>query len=135
MEIDTRLAPGAAPDNEDPSVSVVGRPATMPLTCVPCPPPEMVSVSTLSGSATTQSVLVFDSSRQRLFRLATTALPSSSCRYGCVGSTPESMTATETPLPSSASPFAPVSVATASAPRVAVFDVSWVKAIGVLPSR
>ena len=51
-------------------------------------------------------------------------MPSSFLKYGCVGSTPESMTATETPLPSSASPFAPVSVATASAPRVAVLEVS-----------
>jgi hypothetical protein len=52
-----------------------------------------------------------------------------------VGSTPESMTATETPLPSRARPFAPVSVATASAPRVAALEVSCVKEIGVLPSR
>ena len=37
-----------------PSVRVVGRPATMPLTWVPCPPPEMVSVSSESGSVTTQ---------------------------------------------------------------------------------
>ena len=99
--------PAAAP----PSVSVVGRPATMPLTCVPWPPPEIVSVSTMFGTATTQSVLVVDSSRQRLFRLATTALlPSALRKYGCVGSTPESMTATETPLPSRAWPFAPVRV-------------------------
>ena len=81
-------------------------------------------------------MLVVDSSRHRLFRFATTVLlPSALRKYGCVGSTPESMTATETPLPSSASPSAPVRVATDSAPRVAVFEVSWVKAIGVLPSR
>jgi hypothetical protein len=41
----------------------------------------MVSVSTVVGSSTTQSVLVFDSSRHRLLRLATTALlPSGFCR-------------------------------------------------------
>jgi hypothetical protein len=45
------------------------------------------------------------------------------------------MTATETPLPSRACPFAPVNVCAASAPRVAVLDVSCVKEIGVLPSR
>ena len=62
-----------------------------------------------------------DSSRQTLLRLATTALlPSSFWNEGWVGSTPESMTATETPLPSSAEPFAPVKVLAASAPRVAV---------------
>jgi hypothetical protein len=95
-----------------------------------------VSVSTLVGTWTTQSVLVVDSSRHRLLRFATTELlPSGLRRYGCVGSTPESMTATETPEPSRAWPSAPVSVATASAPRVARFDVSCVNAIGVLPSR
>ena len=123
--MDTRPAPGAAPAACRRRASVVGRPATMPLTWVPWPPPEMVSVSTTPGTATTQSVLVVDSSRHTLFRLATTALlPSSLRKYGCVGSTPESMTATETPLPSRASPFAPVRVSTASAPRVAVFEVS-----------
>ncbi len=45
------------------------------------------------------------------------------------------MTATETPLPSSDEPSVPASVRTASAPRVAVFEVSCVKAMGVLPSR
>src|SRR5215218_8575562 len=73
VEIETRLAPGAAPWSFVPSVSVVGRPATMPSTCVPCPPPEIVSVSTLSGTRTTQSVVVLDSSRQTLLRFATTA--------------------------------------------------------------
>ena len=62
-------------------------------------------------------------------------LPSGFRKEGCAGSTPESMTATVTPLPSSASPFAPVRVDTASAPRVAVLEVSCVNAIGLLPSR
>src|SRR4051812_9585154 len=111
VEMSTRLAPGAAPCSCVPSVSVVGRPATMPFTCVPWPPPEIVSVSIDVGTGITQSELVFDSSRQTLFRLATTALPPPAfCRNGWVESTPESMTATETPLPSSGSPFAPVSV-------------------------
>src|SRR3954470_7377663 len=66
VEMSTRLAPGAAPCSFVPSVSVVGRPATMPLTWVPCPPPEMVSVSRLFGTFTTQLLLVFDSSRQTL---------------------------------------------------------------------
>src|SRR3954447_171229 len=66
VEMSTRLAPGAASCSCAPSVSVVGRPATMPLTCVPCPPPEMVSVSRLFGTFTTQLLLVFDPSRQRL---------------------------------------------------------------------
>ena len=38
VEIETSLAPGAAPWSLPPSVSVVGRPATMPLTWVPWPP-------------------------------------------------------------------------------------------------
>ena len=136
VEIETRLAPGAAPCSRVPSVSVVGRPATMPFTCVPCPPPETVSVSTAVGTRTTQLVVVVLSSRQTLLRLATTALvPSAFLKNGCVGSTPESITATETPEPSSALPLAPVSVATASAPRVAVLLVSSVYSIGVLPSR
>src|SRR5919202_3484984 len=98
VEIETRLAPGAAPCSFRPSLVVTGRPATMPLTWVPWPPPEMVSVSTEFGTGSTQSVLVLDSSRQRLLRLATTALlPSGLRKAGCVGSTPESMTATETP--------------------------------------
>src|SRR5690242_1413417 len=66
VEMSTRLAPGAAPCSCVPSVSVVGRPATMPLTWVPCPPPEIVSVSTTFGTFTTQSLLVLDSSRQTL---------------------------------------------------------------------
>src|SRR4051794_40651997 len=102
VEMFTRPAPGAAPWSRVPSVSVVGRPATMPDTCMPWPPPEIVSVSTAVGTGTTQSVLAIDSSRHRLLRLATTALlPSLLRRNGWVGSTPESMTATETPLPSS----------------------------------
>lgn len=76
VEMETRLAPGAAPCTCVPSLSVVGRPATMPLT---------------SGLR----------------------------KNGCVGSIPESMTATETPDPSSAEASAPVWVATDSAPRVA----------------
>src|SRR5256714_13395659 len=39
------VAPGAAPCSFVPSVSVVSRPATMPATCVPCPPADSVSVS------------------------------------------------------------------------------------------
>src|SRR4051794_30853936 len=66
VEMSTRLAPGAAPCSWVPSVSVVGRPATMPLTWVPWPPPEIVSVSRLFGTFTTQLLLVFDSSRQTL---------------------------------------------------------------------
>src|SRR3954464_2722316 len=85
VEMSTRLAPGAAPWSFVPSLSVVGRPATMPLTWVPWPPPEMVSVSVpmppIDGTGTTQSGVEFDSSRQTLLRLATTALPpSASCR-------------------------------------------------------
>src|SRR4051812_1896474 len=98
VEMSTRLAPGAAPTWRVPSVSVVGRPATMPFTCVPCPPPEMVSVSSVAGIRSTQLVLVLLSSRQTLLRLATTARePLAFFRNGWVGSTPESMTATETP--------------------------------------
>src|SRR3954452_15888893 len=66
VEMSTRLAPGAAPCSCVPSVSVVGRPATMPLTWVPCPPPEIVSVSSEFGTWITQSLLVLDSSRQTL---------------------------------------------------------------------
>ena len=43
------------------------------------------------------------------------------------------MTATLTPLPVSAEPSAPVSVAAASAPRVAVLEVSWKNSIGCAP--
>ncbi len=35
VETETSLAPGAAPWSLPPEDSVVGRPATMPLTCVP----------------------------------------------------------------------------------------------------
>src|SRR5690242_16530551 len=38
VEMSTSLAPGAAPWSLRPSVVVVGRPATIPLTCVPWPP-------------------------------------------------------------------------------------------------
>src|SRR4051794_18981837 len=66
VEMSTRLAPGAAPCSLVPSDSVVGRPATMPFTWVPCPPPEMVSVSMPFGTWSTQELLVLDSSRQAL---------------------------------------------------------------------
>ena len=66
VEMSTRLAPGAAPESVVPSLSVVGRPATMPLTCVPCPPPEIVSVSRVFGTLSTHELLVLDSSRQAL---------------------------------------------------------------------
>ncbi len=108
----------------------------MPETWVPWPPTDSVSVSTLLGSFTTQSVPVVLSSRHSDFRFATTAdEPSGSLKNGCVGSTPESMTATETPLPFRAEPSAPVRVCIASAPRVAWWEVLRVNSIGVLPSR
>ena len=83
-----------------------------------------------------QSVLVLDSSAQVLLRLRTTAVPpSGSAKYGWVGSTPESMTATETPAPSSLVPLAPVRVSRASDLRVAVLEVSSKNLMGWLPSR
>ena len=133
VEIDTSLASVAAPRCVVPSESVVGRPATMPLTWVPWPPTDRVSVSTTVGSACT--VQAASNGSHRVLRLATTALlPSASAKAGWVGSTPESMTATETPRPVSAVPSAPVSVCAASTPRVAVFDVSSRNSIGWLPS-
>src|SRR3954469_1101265 len=72
VEMETMLAPGAAPASCPPPESVVGRPATMPLTWVPCPPPEAVSVSRDPGTRSTHSVPVSDFTRQRLLRLATT---------------------------------------------------------------
>ena len=136
VEMSTSFAPGAAPCSRVPSVSVVSRPATMPLTCVPWPPTDSVSVSTEVGTSTMQLVPVLDSSRHTLLRLRTTAVPpSGSCRNGCVGSTPESMTATDTPVPSSAVPLPPVRVLRASDPRVAVFEVASENEIGWLPSR
>ena len=76
---------------------------------------------------------MLDSSRQALFRLRTTAVPpSASLKSGWVGSTPESMTATETPVPSSLVPLAPVRVSRASAPRVAVLEVSSKNRIGLV---
>ncbi len=71
VEIETSLAPGAAPWSLPPSVSVVGRPATMPLTWVPWPPSDSVSVSTMFGSFWTEQVSV--SGSQSALRLATTA--------------------------------------------------------------
>src|SRR6478735_4581903 len=58
VEMDTSLAPGAAPWSVLPSLSVVGRPATMPLTCVPWPPTDSVSVSTKPGTFWTVQVSV-----------------------------------------------------------------------------
>ena len=79
VEIDTSLAPGAAPWSLPPSVSVVGRPATMPLTWVPWPPTDRVSVSTKVGRRWTEQVSV--SGSQSALRLATTALePSASSK-------------------------------------------------------
>ncbi len=71
VEMDTSLAPGAAPWSLPPSLSVVGRPATMPLTWVPWPPTERVSVSTVLGSLWTEQVSV--SGSHSALRLATTA--------------------------------------------------------------
>ena len=45
------------------------------------------------------------------------------------------MTPTDTPLPVSAVPSAPVRVLIASSPRVARWEVSRLNSIGVLPSR
>ena len=85
----------------------------MPLTWVPWPPTDSVSVSTAVGSSCT--VQNASSGSHSVLRLATTALlPSASAKYGCVGSTPESMTATLTPRPVSAVPSAPVRVWVAS---------------------
>ena len=79
VEIETSLAPGAAPWSVPPSVSVVGRPATMPLTWVPWPPTDRVSVSTKAGSRWTEQVSV--SGSHSALRLATTALePSASLK-------------------------------------------------------
>ena len=79
VEIDTSLAPGAAPWSLPPSVSVVGRPPTIPLTWVPCPPTESVSVSMVAGSRWTEQVSV--SGSHSALRLATTALePSASLK-------------------------------------------------------
>ena len=137
VEIETSLAPGAAPAAVPvPSVSTTGEPRAMPETCVPCPPRESVSVSTDVGTSTTQSLPGSDSTRQRLLRLRTTrVLPSASANAGWVGSTPESMTATLTPVPSSAEPFAPTRVCRASSPRVATCEVVVDISMGRLPSR
>ncbi len=79
VEIETRLAPGAAPWSLPPSDSVVGRPATMPFTWVPWPPPERVSVSTESGTFCTEQAT--SSGSHTVLRLATTALlPSASLK-------------------------------------------------------
>ena len=97
----TRLAPGAAPCIFVPSGRVTSRPATMPLTCMPWPPTESRSV--LSDPASTGAQKLSVSGSQSILRFLTTALvPSAFCRNGWVGSTPESITATETPLPSRA---------------------------------
>ena len=133
VEIETSLAPGAAPWRVVPSLSVTGLPATMPLTWVPWPPPERVSLSTTAGSFCTEQAS--SNGSHSVLRLATTALePSASAKAGCVGSTPESMTATETPVPVSAVPSAPVWVCPASRPRVAVLDVASRSSIGCLPA-
>ena len=129
----TRLAPGAAPCILVPSERVTSRPATMPLTCIPCPPPETRSVSAEPASTGAQ-VLSVNGSHTILRFLTTAEVPSAFCRNGWVGSTPESMTATETPLPSRLVPSAPVRVARASLPRVAVLDVESSILMGWLPS-
>ena len=67
--------------------------------------------------------------------MATTALlPSASLKYGCVGSTPESITPTETPLPVSLVPSAPVRVWVASSPRVAWLEVVEKNSMGWSPA-
>ena len=127
------LAPGAAPCIFVPSESVTSRPATMPETCMPCPPAASRSVSRLPASTGWHGRT--SNGSQTILRFLTTAeLPSAFRRNGCVGSTPESMTATLTPEPSRAFPFAPVRVARASDPRVAVLDVDRKRSIGSLPS-
>ncbi len=129
----TRLAPGAAPCIFVPSERVTSRPATVPLTCIPWPPAAVVSVSSGPTSCTVHTVS--RSGSQRTFMFFTTAEePSSSARNGWDGSTPESMTATETPLPSSDVPSAPVRVLRASSPRVALLEVAMEKSMGWLPS-
>ena len=72
------LAPGAAPWSLPPSLSVVGRPATIPLTWVPWPPTDKVSVSTKPGRRCTEQVSV--SGSHSALRLATTALEPSASR-------------------------------------------------------
>ena len=74
-------------------------------------------------------------SQSTLLLLTTADPPPGSWRNGCVGSTPESMTPTETPLPVRAVPSAPVRVLIASSPRVEVWEVYWLISIGWLPSR
>ena len=72
VEIETSLAPGAAPWRVVPSLRVIGLPATMPLTWVPWPPPEIVSLSTTAGSFCTEHSS--SNGSHRVLRLATTAL-------------------------------------------------------------
>src|SRR2546423_3452591 len=93
------VAPGAAPCSFVPSVSVVSRPATMPATCVPCPPADRVSVSLTavrsrkheslgSGSGTPRSA----SRPPSFFLLSFTATePSALRRYGCLPARPPSV--------------------------------------------
>ena len=129
----TRSAPGAAPCIFVPSDSVTSRPATMPLTCMPWPPADNRSVS--SGPASTGPQVLSVSGSQTILRFLTTAEePSAFCRNGWLGSTPESMTATETPVPSRLVPLAPERVLRASSPRVALLEVARVNAMGWLPS-
>src|SRR3989440_816339 len=136
------VAPGAAPCSRVPSVSVVSRPATMPATCVPCPPADRVSVSLTavrsrkheswgSGSGRPRSA----SGPQMFFMLSFTALePSALRRNGCVPSTPVSMTAADTPRPSTGRPCPSRSCARACSPRVATFEVDRYSRIGWSPS-
>ena len=74
-------------------------------------------------------------SQTTLLLLTTADEPSDSRKKGWVGSTPESMTPTEVPVPVRAVPSAPARVAMASSPRVAWWEVYWLNSIGVLPSR
>jgi hypothetical protein len=74
----------------------------MPATWVPWPPTEMVSVS-LVGACWKQAsfVLRMNVMPQAFLRFWTTVLlPSAAVKNGCVPSTPESMTAMDTPVPS-----------------------------------
>src|SRR2546423_848703 len=136
------VAPGAAPCRWVPSVRVVSRPATMPATWVPCPPADSVSVSLTAvrsakhesfgnGSGSPRSV----SGPQMFFMLSFTALePSALRKNGWVPSTPVSMTAAETPRPSTGRPCPSRSWARACSPRVATFDVDRYRRIGWSPS-
>ena len=130
----TRLEPGAAPCIFVPSDE--GDVATGDdAVDVHAVPADRRAGRCRASPASTGAQVLSVSGSQTILRFLTTALvPSAFCRNGWVGSTPESMTATETPLPSRAVPSAPVRVLRASSPRVALLEVDSSISMGWLPS-